>query len=260
MLLNSQKDTTSYFGQTTTAKANFNLSRLAILAIMGGAYIAFGAFLTVAVVGGIPDISEGAARFISGALFPVGLILISLTGVDLFTSNCAGVVLSRQIDKTPYSKLVKLLILSFLLNFVGTQLLAYLFAYSTGSLEGVKPYLHELAETKVNSSPYAIFIKGIAANWLVCAGTWMGYAAKDMAGKCIGIWVPIMLFVTLGFEHSIANMFYIPAAIYSGADITWMSFITDNLIYATLGNLVGGALFIGAVHGFLHIKCENNNI
>ena len=254
MILNSTKETTTIFGKNTTAKTKFNFTRMATVSIMGGAFIAFGAFLTVAVVGGMPDVSLGLGRFISGALFPVGLILISLIGVDLFTSNCAGVVLSRQLDKTPYGKLLGLLLFSFALNFVGTQIIAYLFAYSTGSLTEVTPYLHNLAEAKINGSPYSIFVKGIAANWLVCAGTWMGYAAKDMAGKCIGIWVPIMLFVTLGFEHSIANMFYIPAAIYSGAAISWMDFITQNLIYATLGNFVGGALFVGSVHGYLHLK------
>ena len=82
----------------------------------------------------------------------------------------------------------------------------------------------------------------------------MGYAGKDIIGKSIGIWVPVMLFVTLGYEHSIANMFFIPTAIYSGADITWSHFIVDNLIPATIGNIVGGAVFIGLALGYVYNK------
>ena len=79
-----------------------------------------------------------------------------------------------------------------------------------------------------------MFITGIGANWLVCLGMFMGYVAKDVVGKCVGIWIPVMIFVTLGYEHSIANMFFIPAAIYSGCGITWSEFIWQNLIPATL--------------------------
>ena len=115
-------------------------------------------------------------------------------------------------------------------------------------------YLHHYFEAKVNQDFVKVFIKGIGANWLVCLGMFMGYAAKDIAGKCIGIWIPVMLFVTLGYEHSIANMFFIPAAIYSGADITWCNFILQNLIPATLGNLIGGSLLVGCVYWYLYLK------
>ena len=99
-----------------------------------------------------------------------------------------------------------------------------------------------------------VFVKGIGANWLVCLGMFMGYAAKDIAGKAIGIWIPVMLFVALGYEHSIANMFFIPAAIYSGAEITWGAFLLQNLLPATLGNIIGGMGLVGAVYGYLYLK------
>lgn len=104
-----------------------------------------------------------------------------------------------------------------------------------------------------------VFIKGIGANWLVCLGMWMGYAAKDIMGKCIGIWIPVMLFVTLGYEHSIANMFFIPAAIYSGADITWGDFVVRNLIPATLGNFIGGALLVGCAYWYLYLSKKDEH-
>ena len=100
---------------------------------------------------------------------------------------------------------------------------------------------------------WPVFVKGIGANWFVCLGMLMGFAGKDIAGKAIGIWIPVMLFVTLGYEHSIANMFFIPAAIYTGAEITWGAFILQNLIPATLGNIVGGMGLVGMVYGWLYL-------
>ena len=92
---------------------------------------------------------------------------------------------------------------------------------------------------------YKVFIKGIGANWLVALAMWLAYAAKDVSGKLLGIWFPIMAFVAMGFEHSVANMFFIPTAIFYGAPITWADFILNNLIPATLGNIVGGSILVG---------------
>lgn len=117
-----------------------------------------------------------------------------------------------------------------------------------------RAYLIGLSEAKVNQEFMTVFWKGVGANWLVCLGMYMGYAGKDIIGRAIGIWIPVMLFVTFGYEHSIANMFFIPAAIYSGADITWSTFLTNNLLPATLGNLVGGALLVGCVYWYLFLK------
>jgi formate/nitrite transporter len=139
---------------------------------------------------------------------------------------------------------------------VGTQLIAHTLSAGVGffNADPWRAYLHSLALAKVNQDFWKVFVKGIGANWLVCLGTWMGYAAKDIIGKTVGIWVPVMLFVTLGYEHSIANMFFIPAAIYSGAPILWSDFMMQNLIPATLGNIVGGAGLVGMVYWYLYAK------
>jgi Formate/nitrite family of transporters len=146
--------------------------------------------------------------------------------------------------------------LSFLLNFIGAQLVAFVLTWNVGLLSHNpwQDYLHHYAEAKINQSFITVLIKGIGANWLVCMGMFMGYAAKDIAGKAIGIWIPVMLFVTLGYEHSIANMFFIPSAIYSGADITWSAFLLQNLLPATIGNFIGGAFLVGCVYWFLYLK------
>ena len=255
----SPKEITSNFAVSATCKKDLPLPRFMLIAILGGAFIAFGGLLSVMVAGGMPGIGEsnpGLIKFIAGALFPIGLIMVSITGADLFTSDCAAFsypLLQKKISVGIFSKY---LLLSYLFNFIGAQIVAFLLSYEVGLLdkEPWQAYLHHYSEAKVNQDFVKVFIKGIGANWLVCLGMFMGYAAKDIAGKCIGIWIPVMLFVTLGYEHSIANMFFIPAAIYSGADITWCNFILQNLIPATLGNLIGGSLLVGCVYWYLYLK------
>ncbi|MBF0576877.1 formate/nitrite transporter family protein [Dysgonomonas sp. GY617] len=255
------REITLLFAESATYKRNIPFIKFCILSILGGMFIAFGGLLSIMVSGGMPGIgaaNPGLVKFVAGALFPVGLIMVSITGADLFTSNCAGFCFPLLQRKINVSIFFKYLLLSYLFNFIGTQFIAFVLSYEVGLLDKQpwQTYLHHYSEVKVSQDFFTIFIKGIGANWLVCLGVFMGYAAKDITGRCIGIWIPVMLFVTLGYEHSIANMFFIPAAIYSGADITWGSFLIQNLIPSTLGNLVGGAGFIGCVYGYLYLKEE----
>jgi len=239
-------------------KSKRSFSAFALMAVMGGAFIAFGGLLSVMVAGGMPGVAvanPGLVKLMAGALFPVGLIMVAMTGVDLFTSDCAGFTFPLMRKELTLRRVVALLVVSYLFNFIGTQGIAYLLSANLGyfAQEPWQSYLHHLSETKVQQAFLPVFVKGIGANWLVCLGMFMGYAAKDIAGKAIGIWIPVMLFVTLGYEHSIANMFFIPAAIYSGAEITWGAFLLQNLLPATLGNIVGGMGLVGLVYGWLYL-------
>ncbi len=259
MSYNSPKNIALEFSYTGIYKARLSIPKFICLAILGGAFIAFGGLLTVMVAGGMPGTmaeNPGLVKFVAGALFPIGLIMVSVAGADLFTSDCAGMVMPCLQKQITYKDILKIWILSYVFNFVGTQFIAYYMTNEVSLISNApwKDYLHTLADKKLHGDFGTIFLKGIGANWLVCVGTWMGYAAKDITGKAIGIWIPVMLFVTLGYEHSIANMFFIPAAIYSGADISWMQFITNNLIPATLGNIVGGAGFVGVVYWYIYLK------
>ena len=243
------------FGTSSEAKAKTPFAKFAVMAIMGGIFIALGGLLTVVVAGNMNGIALGLVKFTAGALFPVGLIMVSVAGADLFTSDCAGMTLSTMQKKTVFADLLKVWALSYAFNFIGSQLVAYFMTYKTGILStDAVNYVTGIANGKLKYSWDIVFLKGIGANALVCLGTWMGYAGKDIIGKSLGIWVPVMLFVTLGYEHSIANMFFIPTAIYSGADISWCQFICDNLIPATIGNIVGGAVFIGLAFGYVYNK------
>lgn len=247
------------YTQAATQKAKMPLVKFILLAVLGGTFIALGGLLSVMVAGGSPGIlatNPGIVKFLSGALFPVGLMLVSIAGADLFTSDCAGQTLSFLQKESKLSDLLRIWGLSYVFNFVGAQFIAYCMSSQLGffDVEPWQSYLHSMAEAKVNMDFYTVFMKGIGANWLVCLGVWMGFAGKDVFSRCVGIWIPVMIFVTLGYEHSIANMFFIPAAIYSGAEITWMQFISDNLIAATLGNIVGGAVFVGCVYWYIYLR------
>ena len=246
------------FRRAAIEKEKRPFTQFALMAILGGAFIAFGGLLTVMVAGGMPGVAAanpGLVKFVAGALFPIGLIMVAVTGADLFTSDCAGFAFPLLRKELSLRRVAALLLVSYLFNFVGAQLVAWLLSAHVGMLEGEpwRSYLHGLSGGKVEQAFWPVFVKGIGANWLVCLGMLMGYAAKDIAGKSIAIWIPIMLFVTLGYEHSLANMFFIPAAIYTGAEITWSAFILQNLIPATLGNIVGGMGLVGMVYGWLYL-------
>ena len=252
------KDITEQFSASGIQKSNLSISKFAIIAILGGAFIAFGGLLSIIVAGGMPGIGEnnpGLIKFIAGALFPIGLIMVSITGADLFTSDCTAFTIPLLQKKIKVGTFAKFIVLSYVFNFLGTQIIAYFFANSTHLFDNNpwRDYLFHFTEGKVYQDWGAVFVKGIGANWLVCLGMFMGYAAKDIYGKCIAIWIPVMLFVTLGYEHSIANMFFVPAAIYAGASIPWADFAINNLIPSTLGNFVGGAIFVGCVFWYLHL-------
>jgi formate/nitrite transporter len=131
---------------------------------------------------------------------------------------------------------------------------AFFLATLSGLVTG-EPYLSSvraIAEGKVNMSWMAVFWRGVGCNWLVCLAVWLAVASDDITGKIWGIWFPIMAFVALGFEHSIANMFFIPTGIFNGANVTWGQFIFNNLIPATIGNIVGGAFFVGFIYWWLY--------
>lgn len=259
MNYNHPREIALVFCKSGIEKAQTPFFKFAILAILGGMFIAFGGLLSIVVAGGIPGIgaeNPGLVKFIAGALFPVGLIMVSVAGADLFTSDCTGMVLPYLQKQLNMQAVVKVLLLSYIFNFIGAQFIAYFMSYQTGliSHDPWQSYLHHYSELKVNQDFGKVLLKGIGANWLVCLGTWMGYAGKDIMSKSIGIWIPVMLFVTLGYEHSIANMYFIPAAIYSGANILWSTFIINNLIPATIGNLIGGCIFVGCAYWYVYMK------
>jgi Formate/nitrite family of transporters len=259
----SPKEVAVIFKDTGLYKAGLPVSKFAVLAILGGAFIALGGLLAVIVAGGSPGIGEanpGLIKFIAGALFPVGLIMVSVSGADLFTSDCTAMTLPWLQKETGCKHFIKILSLSFFFNFIGTQIIAIFLTDYVHLIYGhTQAYLHDYVNHKMHQDFMTVALKGIGANWLVCMGMWLGYSAKDLIGKSVGIWIPVMMFVTLGFEHSIANMFFIPTAIYTGADITWGEFLIKNLLPATIGNVIGGVVFVGCAFWYTQMKGQREN-
>ncbi len=245
------------------------------LSFLGGAYIAIGGFLAVKTTSFLPnDVWGSLNRLIFGGVFPIGLMLILLTGAELFTGNCMSVSASWCQKQTSIKKVLESWLLSWSGNFVGGVFFAYFIAYASGlttdvmTLKGVLSMpdaqkIVGIANSKVSLSFIDAFLRGILANWLVCLAVYLAALNEDLTAKVVGFWIPVAAFVALGGEHSIANMFFVPLGIFAGSDpmylslaqkpeltATWTSFAINNLVPVTLGNIVGGAVF---VTGFKHI-------
>ncbi len=230
--------------------------KLFVSAMLAGAYIAFGGLLASVVaagLGGIGATNPMIPRLVSGMLFPIGLIFVTLVGAELFTGNTATLMPAVLRRKVELSYLLTNWVIVFVGNVIGAVLFDYLIVYQSGVVSGEyhAEYLRSVAEAKVALGWSEAFVRGIGANWLVCLAVWLGLSSKTMLGRMVGLWWPIMAFVTIGFEHSIANMYFIPTGMMLGAEVSVAELLLDNLLPSTLGNIVGGALLVGTLYAWL---------
>lgn len=254
--MNTPKEVIKLVNALAINKSAYSIKKTLMLAFLAGAYVAFGGLLAIIVGGGSPGIAAenpGITKFLFGAAFPLGLILVVVVGAELFTGNNAYFIPNIINKKQGIGSVLKNWGLVYFGNFIGAVFVAYFMTHLT-HLVSSAPYIdsvQQIALTKTSHSFLVTFLKGIGANWLVCLAVWQGMAAKDTIGKIFAIWLPVMAFVTMGLEHSVANMFFIPLAIFEGVDVTWATFTVKNLIPATLGNIVGGGVFVGMFYGCL---------
>lgn len=247
-------------GKNKTALTRKRPGALLVSAMLAGAFIAVGGILALICGNGLTHAADGnpaLPRMVSGALFPIGLIMVVMTGVELFTGNNAMLIPAYMRRHAGLRDIAINWTLVYIGNTVGAIAFAWLFVYLPGLIDA-EPFAAAAVNIGIakTSMPWGVvLLKGIGANWLVCMGVWMALASGSTAGKVLGCWWPVMAFVTLGFEHSIANMFYLPLSLMAGAPISVSTVITANLIPATLGNIIGGALFVGGAHYYI-----NNNI
>jgi len=247
---------------------------------MAGAYIAMGGALATVCSTGIMAsdaalrygaASAGFAQLILGAVFPVGLIIIVLTGAELFTGDAMLAPMAAFIHKVSWAQVINLWIWVYIGNLIGSVVFAYIMAYgpfvsfdsagaATVTAFGTRAIA--IASAKVSyvgvAGMWSAFLKAIACNWLVNLAILLGICADDLIGKFFGIWFPIMAFVSSGFEHSVANMYFIPAGILTqgfitdptkiNAGLTWVTMWTNNIIVVTIGNIVGGLFFVGIIY------------
>lgn len=223
------------------------LSSLIILGILAGAFIAVGFLLDIRVTGTMPAEWGSFKTFIGAAVFPVGLVLTLLAGGELLTGNMMALPMALFSRRIGVSALIRNWVIVTVANFIGSVAVAWLFGHFLGLTEGA--FLHTtvaIARAKLSADFWHAFVSGIGCNWLVCLGVWLAWASRDVAGKVLGIWFPVMAFVAIGFQHVVANMFIVPAAIFAG-EVTWMAYL-PNFVAVFLGNAVGGALFVGLAY------------
>ncbi|MCM1077612.1 MAG: formate/nitrite transporter family protein [Bacteroides sp.] len=240
------------------AKLTVNsLPRLMVASCLAGAYIALGGILSLIVGYGFPEITASnpsMQKLLSGCMFPIGLILVVILGAELFTGNNALLIPSYMKGSHNFATVIRNWVLVYVGNFIGAVTFTYILVYACG-LTTADPYhsaIIGIAKAKVSMTWLTVFMKGIGANWCVCLAVWLALSGKTLFEKALGCWLPVMAFVALGYEHSIANMFFIPLGMMEGAEVGIGEAITANLIPATLGNIVGGALLVGAVNAYLH--------
>jgi len=258
----------------TAAKAKTELSflRMILLGIFAGMFIACGASASSVAMHTIPNV--GLARLVAGCVFPIGLMMIVFVGGELFTGDCL-MIMGCMHKKFSLLSMAKVLIAVWGSNLLGSVILAALvsasgqFHYSSDLLGA---FTIKVGLGKVNLSFGSAFVSGILCNIFVCIAVLMAAAAKDIVGKVFAIFFPILAFVVSGYEHCVANMYYIPAAIFAAADpaylqaaqtaygytaaqleaLNWGGFLVNNLIPVTLGNIVGGMVFVGLPLYLIH--------
>ncbi len=228
------------------AKVSSPLWRLLLLGVLAGFQVACGALISSIGALGVSD--PGLAKLISGMLFPSGLIMVVFSGAELFTGNCllAGPLLRRKIG---VGGCARNLVAVYLGNCVGSVLFAALclvsgmYAFGGGALGEAAV---AAARAKMSLGFGAAFVRGVLCNVLVCMAVMFAVSGKSAAGKAIGAFVPVAVFVIAGFEHSIANAYYLPLGMLLDPSLTFAGLLR-NMIPVTLGNLVGGCAFAAAM-------------
>jgi len=260
-------------GTAGKGKSNLPAVNMLVRAFLAGAYIAMGAALATVGSTGVAAVwGAGLGQFVTGALFPVGLILVVLTGAELFTGDAMFAPMSVLQGQIGIGKLVYLWVVVYIGNLIGSVFMAFLVTYgpytawdaagvATVTAFGTRAIAIGAAKVSYTGAMgiLSCFFKGILCNWLVCLAIFLALAADDVISKIFAIWFPIMAFVASGFEHCVANMYFIPAAIMTNgftentvANLNWVGMWTNNIIWATLGNIVGAVIFMAIVYYYCY--------
>ena len=256
-------------------KASVDAASVFVLAVLAGAFIALGAVFSSTVVAGTAgSVPFGVVRLLAGLVFSLGLILVVVGGAELFTGNNL-IVMAWANQKVTTGALLTNWIIVYLGNLVGamgTAVLLYLsgqYAFSNGAVGATAL---ATAQAKCSLGFAQAVVLGVLCNGLVCLAVWLTYSCRSTADKILAIVPPITAFVAAGFEHSVANMYFIPIGLFvrAGApssfwsaigktaedypDVTWDRFIVNNLAPVTIGNILGGAILVGVVYWFVYLR------
>jgi len=236
-------------------KAKLSIAQMLVLGIFAGVFIGFGAQGAITIGQSLAKIDAGLQKFAFAGAFPVGLMLVVICGAELFTGNnlmTLGCINGRY----KFSDILRNWVIVYFANFIGSIVLAFLVANS-GLMAAGSPIAESaigIATKKVAISFGPAVIRGILCNIIVVLAVWMATGARDVIGKIFSCWFPIMLFVLCGYEHSVANMYFIPLGMFLGAPVTWGQVWMNNLIPVTIGNLIGGALIVPLFYHIAYLK------
>jgi formate transporter len=266
--------------ETGVKKTGMDTLRMFLLAILAGAFIAMGAIFATTVSAGTSTLPFGVVRLLAGLTFSLGLILVVVSGSELFTGNSLIIIAFANRHISLWALLRNWGIV-YLGNFAGAILTAYLlfisrqYTFGAGSI-GLAAL--NTGEAKTSLGFAQAIVLGIFCNALVCMAVWMCYSARSTIDKILAIIPPISAFVAAGFEHSIANMYFIPIALFikqmgtpaffeaikkTPADfphLNWGNFFLANLLPVTIGNVIGGAVMVGLVYWFIYLSKEGKKV
>ena len=258
-------------------KANLDTSSMFVLAFLAGAYIAFGAVIATTVATGGSVLPYGVNKLLVGLVFTLGLILVVIGGAELFTGNNL-IIIGYLSGKISLMGMLRNWGIVYLGNFVGSvsiaalMLLAKEYTFANGAI-GLTAL--NIGNAKVGLEFFQAIALGILCNILVCLAVWLTFSARTTGDKILAIIPPIAAFVAAGFEHSVANMFFIPMALFikhskdiaffnligktpsDFSSLTWGNFLLGNLLPVTIGNIIGGAGFVGALYWFIYLRHTN---
>jgi formate transporter len=251
--------------ETGAKKTHRTWDRVLVSAFLAGAYIAFGALVAITVSAGLdPEIWGTLPTLFTGMAFTLGLVLVLIAGSDLATGNMMLVPLSAMRGKITAGDVVKNLTLVLVGNLAGALVVAFFLAVQTGVIgdagsDGGSGLAYErlvaIAEGKaIDHTAWETFLRGVGCNWLVCLAVWMSLASTTVSGKILALFFPIMAFVAMGFDHVVANMFFIPAAIFAGVPSIGWDDALYNWALAGAGNLVGAVVFVSTSYWYLFLR------
>lgn len=250
------------FVHISFAKARLTRGRAFVLAILAGAFVALGASFMLMVRSDV-SLSPTISLVLGGLAFCLGLFLVLVAGAELFTGNCLMVIGALD-GRYPLVRMLRKWAIVYAGNAVGALLVVVLLLVSGfAEMQGgaVGELACSVAASKASLSPVVAFSRGILCNVLVCLAVWMGSAGKTVCDKLAAAILPVVAFVVLGFEHSVANMFFLPLglvieALWGGSSVVVLG-VASNLVFVTLGNIVGGVA-IAAAYWFVYGREDRN--
>lgn len=262
MTFKTPKEGLEAFQTLGNTRVNLTMDQTFVLSFMSGLYIGLGGLLAIVVGGNVPALqatNPGLQKLIFGTTFSVGLMFVVLTGSDLWTGTITisnmTLLTSGKTRLLDVIYAFKTIVMSFIGNFCGAVFVAFFFCYliNMNSTEPWVAFLKNLGVKKATRDPWFLFVSAIGCNILVNTAVFMSVVSGDVSGKLLSIFAAIGTFVTIGFEHLVANMFFLPAAAMFGANIQTWQILFQNIAVVAFGNYIGGVFFFGFSFYYGHL-------